>query len=264
MLEMRKEVETLKARVDHELTTGFQGDGTLGKQLQRLEIHNEKRRIHKMSQREEQFKSRLKLKKQLLEELQTAIDFDSISNASFISSSIEDITSEEISSLNMMSQVLIRNQGELFSQLQEWFKIERCDDNPLFPYTIWHLPLINIKNSNRMDRETMSSSMGYLRQYVSLALKIWLFDTQDSPNEDQDVVMQCSRLVYDILQLLQARKLVSNSVSIRDILVRYDLDGMVYHLYQNSFLKSLEDTSNSYPPTLANISDLIRTIIPSS
>ncbi len=125
--------------------------------------------------------------------------------------------------------------------------------------------MINLKYSNEMDRDKQVISMSYIHQFINFSFNIWLFEgiSDVSIENEQNVIQNYSQLIYDTLRLLQVRKLVSESVSIRDILIRYDLDGMIYYLSKSKYLSSLDDASNSYPPTLQNIKQLVASMIPS-
>lgn len=268
LLILRQEVEQLKTAVEDQLETGFAGEGQLGRQLQKLDIYNEKRRLIKLRQRLQLARNKVQLKRNKYNELlqiMSTNEYLEESTSATDSIDLEEQAAEESASLDTLSHILARNQKQLFAELCRWFRIRKSDEDDVFSYTIWGLPMVNLKNGSELDPSIMVSSMRYLQQYLQLAFRIWLFKAIcDKPIEnDRNIIENFTQLIYDTLDILRARKLVSKSVSIRDILIRYDLDGMIYHLSQNKYLSSLEDASNSYPPTMQNIKQLVMSMIPS-
>ncbi|CDO93682.1 unnamed protein product [Kluyveromyces dobzhanskii CBS 2104] len=268
LLLLQQEVEQLKEEVGKQLDGGFAGKGQLGKQLQKLDVYNEKHRLVKLRQRVHLVKNKLDSKRDRHAQLEQHLKDRKRSQLDGNAQGIEEVVAEETLGMRMLSQVLQRNQSVLFAELCQWFRIEKCDEESssnLSAYTIWEMPIANLKYTNEMEPEKLILSMQYVQQYISFSLNIWLFEgTSDVPiTNDQSIIQNYSQLIYNTLRLLRARNLVSESVSIRDILIRYDLDGMLYHFSRNIFLSSLDDASNAYPPTLQNIKLLVTSMIPS-
>ncbi|CAH00565.1 Atg14p [Kluyveromyces lactis] len=270
LLLLRQEVEQLKHDVGEQLEAGFAGNGQFGKQLQKLDVYNEKRRLIKLRQRVQLVKNKIDVKRNRYQELERYLKDEDHFDKDKKVFDVEEIVNDEALTMSKLSQVLQRKQTALFKELCQWFRIEKCDEdvnnnNNVSAYTIWGVPMINLKYSNEMDRDKQVISMRYIHQFINFSFNIWLFEgiSDVSIENEQNVIQNYSQLIYDTLRLLQVRKLVSESVSIRDILIRYDLDGMIYYLSKSKYLSSLDDASNSYPPTLQNIKQLVASMIPS-
>lgn len=169
LLRVRQEVLELKNEVEKQLDSGFRGEGHLGKQLQKLEIYNERRSIAKLRQKETYIKEKLKLKQSRLQESKLLLSDELRDDSTGFRERTKEMLLEETGSLNMLMQVLKRNQLETFQLLCSWFRIERCEDNTLFPYSIWNMPIVNVKYTNEMSSENTLTSMRYIQQYIKLA-----------------------------------------------------------------------------------------------
>ncbi|EJS44745.1 atg14p [Saccharomyces arboricola H-6] len=150
--------------------------------------------------------------------------------------------------LKQISQVCESTRNYKLSLLNDWFVIQKLQDNFQIPYTIAFQPLISLKNFRVLPLVITNDSINVMWKYVDFLsdiLMIKLPYTHNStehpfePSDDRQTVIQgLIKLIINILQICRHLNLVpSTPMDIPWLLDQYDVDGLFYNMVKRNKMK---------------------------
>ncbi|CAI4273631.1 CEI_1a_G0003100.mRNA.1.CDS.1 [Saccharomyces cerevisiae] len=219
--------------------------------LMRLDVLRMKKNNKLIKHRIEQLNERIYSKRNHISELKVEIDnykrYKMGTRTDKLREQVE--ISDAKNKLAQVSKICESVRVYKLNLLNNWFVIQKLQDNFQIPFAIAFQPLISLKNFRVLPLAITNDSINIMWKYISFFSDILMiklpytnkiceqpmFEFSDSI---QTVVQRLIKLIINILQICRHLKLVpSTPMDIPWLLDQYDVDGLFYNMVKRNKMK---------------------------
>ncbi|CAI4907100.1 ATV_HP_G0011630.mRNA.1.CDS.1 [Saccharomyces cerevisiae] len=219
--------------------------------LMKLDVLRMKKNNNLIRHRIEQLNERIYSKRNHISELKVEIDnykrYKVGTGTDKLREQVE--ISDAKNKLAQVSKICESARDYKLNLLNNWFVIQKLQDNFQIPFAIAFQPLISLKNFRVLPLAITNDSINIMWKYISffsdiLMIKLSytnkiceqpMFEFSDSI---QTVVQRLIKLIINILQICRHLKLVpSTPMDIPWLLDQYDVDGLFYNMVKRNKMK---------------------------
>lgn len=223
----------------------------LANSLLKLDILRMKKNNNRIRHKIEQLNERIHSKRDRINKLKVEIDSHGHAKAEVRDDKLREQVeiNDAKSKLKQISKICESTRDYKLNLLNDWFVIQKLQDNFQIPFAIAFQPLISLKNFQILPLVVTNDSIDTMWKYVSFLSDILLIklpysnDNEahpmlDSSDNIRTVVQRLIRLIINILQVCRNLKLVpSTPMDIPWILDQYDVDGLFYNMVKRNKMK---------------------------
>ena len=219
--------------------------------LMKLDILRMKKNNNRIKYRIEQLNERIHSRRDHIRKLKLEIDNHERSNVGASTTKLREQAdiNEAKRKLTQVSKICESTKNYKINLLNNWFVIQKLQDNFQIPFAIAFQPLISLKNFRVLPLVITNDSINTMWKYVTFFSDILIIklpytnNSSDQPvfessNDTQTVVQKLIKLIINILQICRHLKLVpSTPMDIPWLLDQYDVDGLFYNMVKRNKIK---------------------------
>ncbi|CAI4059916.1 hypothetical protein SUVZ_04G3410 [Saccharomyces uvarum] len=223
----------------------------LANSLLKLDVLRMKKNNNRIRHRIEQLNERIHSKRDHITRLKLEIDNHGHSKAGSHNDKLREQVeiNDAKNKLGQISKICESTRDYKLNLLNDWFVIQKLQDNFQIPFAIAFQPLISLKNFHILPLVVTNDSIDTMWKYVSFLSDILMIklpyanDSEVHPmlgssDDIRTVVQRLIRLIINILQVCRNLKLVpSTPMDIPWILDQYDVDGLFYNMVKRNKMK---------------------------
>lgn len=221
----------------------------LGQRLLKLSLLSSKRKNSRIKYRTTQLASRLKEKRDKVEELQRELTSRSEvapNNERAFANIKASVSTDWTHQMDQIARLISQSQQSKLMSLRKWFVVRKRDSYE-FPFSVAFLPIVSLKNFYKLPPSVAWGSIQKMSQYMTMMAEILFYTLpykieaipdlagyekeQGQEGNDANAAEYLTKLVVNAIQLARHLNLASrNPIDLAWVLDQHDLDILFYNM----------------------------------